>query len=138
MRRVDPAGIITTIAGTGQPGYSGDEHAAAGGFGRGHAVHDDAVIEDAVHISDGGGAKAARPAAPLESKLANLRRRYMDTGSEAVRQKIAGFMSLAPCPTCGGARLNPVALLKRTDLGEIEDVVDDRPARGAMKDLDGR
>jgi excinuclease ABC subunit A len=58
---------------------------------------------------------------PFEGVLANLRRRYMDTGSEAVRQKIAGFMSLAPCPTCRGARLNPVALSVKLDGATIAD-----------------
>jgi excinuclease ABC subunit A len=57
----------------------------------------------------------------FEGVIANLRRRYTDTASEAVRQKIAGFMSLAPCPACGGARLNPVALSVRVDGATIAD-----------------
>ncbi|MEO6461943.1 MAG: excinuclease ABC subunit UvrA, partial [Candidatus Eisenbacteria bacterium] len=57
----------------------------------------------------------------FEGVLANLRRRYTDTGSEAVRAKIAGFMSLAPCPTCAGARLNPVALSVQVDGATIAD-----------------
>ncbi|MGH7727141.1 MAG: excinuclease ABC subunit UvrA [Candidatus Eiseniibacteriota bacterium] len=46
----------------------------------------------------------------FEGVLANLKRRYTDTSSDAVRRKIEGFMANAPCPACGGARLNPVAL----------------------------
>jgi excinuclease ABC subunit A len=57
----------------------------------------------------------------FEGVLANLRRRYTDTSSEAVRQKIAGFMALAPCPACAGARLNPVALSVRLDGATIAD-----------------
>ncbi len=46
----------------------------------------------------------------FEGVIANLKRRYTDTTSEAVRRRIEGFMAIAPCPACGGARLNPVAL----------------------------
>ncbi len=39
--------------------------------------------------------------------VANLQRRYRETESEGVREKIEEFMSLRPCPVCGGARLRP-------------------------------
>jgi excinuclease ABC subunit A len=45
----------------------------------------------------------------FEGVLKNLRRRYTETSSESVRRKIEGFMTTAPCPDCGGARLNRVA-----------------------------
>ncbi len=51
----------------------------------------------------------------FEGVLANLRRRYVETASEAVRRKIAGYMTTAACPQCGGARLNPVARAVRVD-----------------------
>ena len=57
----------------------------------------------------------------FEGVLANLRRRYTDTASDAVRTKIAGFMALAPCPACQGARLNPVALSVKLDGATIAD-----------------
>jgi excinuclease ABC subunit A len=39
--------------------------------------------------------------------VANLERRYRETESEGVKEKIAEYMSLRPCPVCGGARLRP-------------------------------
>ncbi|HUN79282.1 MAG TPA: excinuclease ABC subunit UvrA [Solirubrobacteraceae bacterium] len=39
--------------------------------------------------------------------LANLERRYRETDSENVKERIAEYMSLRPCPECGGARLRP-------------------------------
>jgi excinuclease ABC subunit A len=37
--------------------------------------------------------------------VANLERRYRETESEGVKEKIEEYMSLRPCPVCGGARL---------------------------------
>ncbi len=37
--------------------------------------------------------------------VANLERRYRETESNGVKEKIEEYMSLRPCPTCGGARL---------------------------------
>ena len=37
--------------------------------------------------------------------VTNLERRYKETDSEATREKIEQYMSLRPCPGCGGARL---------------------------------
>ena len=57
----------------------------------------------------------------FEGVLANLKRRYTDTTSEAVRRKIEGYMAIAPCPDCGGARLNPVARAVTIDGASIAD-----------------
>jgi excinuclease ABC subunit A len=43
----------------------------------------------------------------FEGVLANLQRRYRETDSEWTRQRIEQYMSLRPCPACGGARLRP-------------------------------
>jgi excinuclease ABC subunit A len=43
----------------------------------------------------------------FEGILANLQRRYKETDSEGTREKIERYMSLRPCPACGGARLRP-------------------------------
>jgi excinuclease ABC subunit A len=51
----------------------------------------------------------------FEGVIPNLRRRFTDSSSDAVRRKIEGFMANAPCPACGGARLNPVALAVTID-----------------------
>ncbi|MGO8685125.1 MAG: excinuclease ABC subunit UvrA, partial [Thermoleophilia bacterium] len=40
----------------------------------------------------------------------NLQRRYSETDSELVRQKIEEYMSERPCPECHGARLKPTSL----------------------------
>ncbi len=42
--------------------------------------------------------------------ITNLQRRYNETNSEYMRDKISEFMSERTCPTCGGARLRPEAL----------------------------
>ncbi len=41
----------------------------------------------------------------FEGIVANLERRYRETDSEWTREKIEEYMSLRPCPVCGGARL---------------------------------
>jgi excinuclease ABC subunit A len=41
----------------------------------------------------------------FEGIVPNLQRRYRDTDSEWTREKVEEFMSLRPCPACGGARL---------------------------------
>jgi excinuclease ABC subunit A len=41
----------------------------------------------------------------FEGIVPNLERRYRETDSEWTREKIEEFMSLRPCPACGGARL---------------------------------
>jgi excinuclease ABC subunit A len=43
----------------------------------------------------------------FEGILKNLERRYRETDSEWTREKIEEYMSLRPCPVCGGARLRP-------------------------------
>ena len=43
----------------------------------------------------------------FEGVIHNLERRYRETDSEWTREKIEEFMSLVPCPACGGARLRP-------------------------------
>lgn len=48
--------------------------------------------------------------APFEGVIPNLERRYGETNSDYMRDKIEGFMSIIPCPDCGGARLKPEAL----------------------------
>src|SRR3954465_2709040 len=43
----------------------------------------------------------------FEGIIPNLERRYRETDSDAVREKIEEYMSLVPCPACKGARLRP-------------------------------
>jgi excinuclease ABC subunit A len=51
----------------------------------------------------------------FEGVITNLERRYKETNSEYIREKISEFMSDRPCPTCGGKRLNPSALAVTVD-----------------------
>jgi excinuclease ABC subunit A len=43
----------------------------------------------------------------FEGIITNLERRYRETDSEWTRERIEEFMSVRPCPACGGARLRP-------------------------------
>ncbi|MGH8247940.1 MAG: excinuclease ABC subunit UvrA, partial [Gammaproteobacteria bacterium] len=45
-----------------------------------------------------------------EGVITNLERRYRETNSEYIREKISEFMSDRPCPTCKGQRLRPEAI----------------------------
>ncbi len=48
--------------------------------------------------------------APFEGVIANLQRRYRESPSDAMRQKIERYMSLTPCESCKGKRLKPESL----------------------------
>ncbi len=47
---------------------------------------------------------------PFEGVLPNLARRYKETDSDFVRQRLRDYMSKMGCPKCGGARLRPEVL----------------------------
>jgi excinuclease ABC subunit A len=51
----------------------------------------------------------------FEGVITNLERRYKETNSEYIREKISEFMSDRPCPSCGGRRLYPSALAVTVD-----------------------
>ena len=46
----------------------------------------------------------------FEGIVNNLGRRYDETDSDAVRERVEGYMAEQPCPDCGGARLRPETL----------------------------
>lgn len=46
----------------------------------------------------------------FEGIVANLERRYRETDSDYIREKIEQYMADRPCPACGGARLKPQTL----------------------------
>ncbi|MFL5868212.1 MAG: excinuclease ABC subunit UvrA, partial [Thermoleophilaceae bacterium] len=46
----------------------------------------------------------------FEGIVTNLERRYRETDSDHSREKIEEYMTLSPCPDCGGARLRPESL----------------------------
>ncbi|MGM0676895.1 MAG: excinuclease ABC subunit UvrA [Pseudomonadota bacterium] len=45
----------------------------------------------------------------FEGIIPNLQRRYRETDSSAVREELAKYRSMHPCPTCQGTRLNQAA-----------------------------
>jgi len=58
---------------------------------------------------------------PFEGVINNLQRRYNETGSEYMRDKISEFMNERICPSCGGARLRKEALAVTVDGVNIVD-----------------
>ena len=65
--------------------------------------------EVTVHYHNRDGRKATF-STPFEGVIRNLERRYGETNSEYMREKISEFMSERICPTCNGARLRREAL----------------------------
>lgn len=59
---------------------------------------------------------------PFEGVVRNLERRYSETSSEYIREKIAEFMTERICPTCNGARLRKEALAVTVDGVNIVEV----------------
>jgi excinuclease ABC subunit A len=57
----------------------------------------------------------------FEGIIRNLERRYHETDSEWTREKIEEYMSLVPCPVCGGARLRPESRAVLVAGARIED-----------------
>ncbi|MEJ5203581.1 MAG: excinuclease ABC subunit UvrA, partial [Anaerolineales bacterium] len=60
----------------------------------------------------------------FEGVIPNLERRYRETQSDYIRNRIAEFMSDRPCPTCQGKRLRPEALAVTVDGYNIIEVTD--------------
>jgi excinuclease ABC subunit A len=46
---------------------------------------------------------------PFEGIIPNMKRRYRETESNAVREELSRYISSQPCPDCGGTRLNQAA-----------------------------
>ena len=53
---------------------------------------------------------------PFEGIIPNMERRYRETDSVAVREELARYRSLQPCPDCGGTRLRREA--RHVKIGE--------------------
>ena len=54
----------------------------------------------------------------------SLRKRYRESSSDYIRSKLEEYMSVRPCPTCQGKRLNPVALAVTVQGKSIYDVTE--------------
>jgi excinuclease UvrABC ATPase subunit len=68
----------------------------------------------------------ANPLSALHSKgvIRNLERRYRETGSDYIRNKISEYMSDRPCPNCSGTRLRPEVLAVTIDGNNIIEITD--------------
>ncbi len=58
----------------------------------------------------------------FEGVIPNLERRFRETSSEFIRNKITEYMSDRPCPTCKGTRLRPEALAVTIDGHNIVEI----------------
>lgn len=57
-----------------------------------------------------GGKETMRFQAEFEGVLPNLERRLSEVNTDFAREKLEAFMSLRPCPNCGGTRYKPEVL----------------------------
>lgn len=57
----------------------------------------------------GRGGLATNKYQPFEGVIGNIKRRYHDTESSAVREELARYLTSQPCPACNGTRLNVAA-----------------------------
>ncbi len=67
----------------------------------------------------------------FEGIVPNLERRYRETDSEWAREKIEEYMSVVPCPECGGARLRPESRAVRVHGVAVHEFTE-LPARRAL------
>jgi excinuclease ABC subunit A len=59
---------------------------------------------------------------PFEGVIPSLERRYRESDSDNLREKLERYMDIMPCPTCNGARLRPEVLHVRVAGKNIDDV----------------
>lgn len=74
-----------------------------------------------VYINDRGD-KVTR-SHPFEGVIPNMERRYRETESQMVREELAKYLSVQPCPSCHGARLREEARHVLVAEKHIQDVV---------------
>jgi excinuclease ABC subunit A len=60
----------------------------------------------------------------FEGVISNLMRRFNETNSDYMREKIGAYMSMKPCPTCGGKRLRREAIAVTVDDKNIVEVTE--------------
>ncbi|MFA6687370.1 MAG: excinuclease ABC subunit UvrA, partial [Desulfuromonas sp.] len=59
---------------------------------------------------------------PFEGVIPSLERRYRESDSDNLREKMERYMDIMPCPTCNGARLRPEVLHVRITDKNIDDI----------------
>ena len=64
---------------------------------------------EAIEFSYPEAGRRTRKRHPFEGILPNLTRRYRETESPVVREELARYLGLRPCPECQGTRLNRAA-----------------------------
>jgi excinuclease ABC subunit A len=67
----------------------------------------------------------------FEGIVNNLERRYEETDSDGVRERVEGYMAEQPCPVCNGARLRPESLAVKVGGISIHDYTE-LSARAAL------
>lgn len=72
---------------------------------------------------------------PFEGVINNLERRYMETNSEYIKEKMEQYMSLIPCDVCEGKRLKPEVLAVTVGEKNIAEL-SDMPIREALEFVD--
>ncbi|MDR3364416.1 MAG: excinuclease ABC subunit UvrA [Clostridiales Family XIII bacterium] len=75
---------------------------------------------------------------PFEGVLTNLERRYRETSSEYMKDKMEQYMTLEPCDACGGKRLKPEVLAVTVggkNIAELSDM-SVRTAAGFIADVE--
>jgi len=89
-------------------------------FGELHEEHKELVlygtkgVKVRVHYHNREGRQATFDAA-FEGVIPGFMRRYRETNSEYIREKISEYMTDRPCPTCKGKRLRPEAIAVTVD-----------------------
>ncbi|HIQ06090.1 MAG TPA: excinuclease ABC subunit UvrA [Anaerolineae bacterium] len=58
----------------------------------------------------------------FEGVITNLQRRYRETSSDYMREEMQRYMTIRPCPACGGKRVRPEALAVTVDGKNIAEV----------------
>ena len=68
----------------------------------------------------------------FEGIVNNLERRYEETDSDGVRERVEGYMAEQPCPVCKGARLRPESLAVKVGGISIHEYTE-KSARAALQ-----
>jgi excinuclease ABC subunit A len=63
--------------------------------------------------------------AKFEGVLPNLKRRFEESESEFVKERLLAYMSASPCPGCAGKRLRPASLAVKLRSGTLETGISD-------------
>lgn len=70
------------------------------------------------------GGKEQKRDHPFEGLLINLERRYRETGSEFLKERLSRYMTISQCPACHGKRLRPEVLAVTVGGKNIADLSD--------------